>query len=74
MHVIELALSMIFDSKLLHKYWVESFFTANFLINLMPSSSLDKTYNSPYQKLHGTTPDYTALRALGCACYPTLRD
>src|SRR5690606_21437595 len=38
-HVTELALSMLFDSKLPHKYWVESFFTANYLINLLPSSS-----------------------------------
>ena len=29
---------------------------------------------SPYEKLFGKTPDYSALRTFGCACFPTLRD
>ena len=39
-HIVELGLSMIFQSKLPLKYWLESFFTANFVINLLPTSAL----------------------------------
>ena len=72
-HIVELGLSMIFQSKLPLKYWLESFFTANFVINLLPTSTLDNN-ESPFQKLYGKAPEYSALRVFGCACYPTLRD
>lgn len=72
-HLTELGLSMLFQSKLLLKYWVESFFTANFLSNLLPTSTLDGAI-SPYEKIHGKAPNYIALRSFGCACFPTLRD
>lgn len=72
-HLVELGLSMMFDSKMPQKYWVEAFSTANFLINLLPTTAL-KLKHSPYQQLYGKTPDYTSLRTFGCACFPTLRD
>ena len=72
-HIVELGLSMIFQSKLPLKYWLESFFTANFVINLLPTSTLDNN-ESPFQKLYGKAPEYSALRVFGCACYPTLHD
>ena len=53
------------------KYWVESFRTATFLINQMPSKILNN--ESPWQKLFGKAPDYTNLRSFGCACFPFLR-
>ncbi|CAL9240698.1 unnamed protein product [Arabidopsis halleri] len=55
------------------KYWVEAFHTANFLINLLPTSTLPEN-KSPYESLHGQKPEYTSLRVFGCTCYPTLRD
>lgn len=72
-HLTELSLSMMFESKIPQKFWVEAFFTANFLSNLLPTSALPSD-NSPYQKLYGKQPDYSALRTFGCACFPTLRD
>nr|AAC67200.1 putative retroelement pol polyprotein [Arabidopsis thaliana] len=72
-HLVELGLSMLFQSKVPLKFWVEAFFTANFLINLLPTSAVEDAI-SPYEKLHQTTPDYTALRSFGCACFPTMRD
>ncbi|XP_024011200.1 uncharacterized protein LOC112086480 [Eutrema salsugineum] len=62
-----------FTSKMPLKFWVESFFTANFLSNLLPTSALESSI-SPFEKLFGKKPDYTSLRVFGCACYPTLRD
>ena len=72
-HIIELGLSMMFQSTRPQKFWVEAFYTASFLINLLPTTALDEKY-SPYEKLHGKPPEYSALRVFGCACYPTLRD
>jgi len=72
-HIVELGLSMLFQSKLPLKYWLESFFTANFVVNLLPTSTLENN-EFPFQKLHGKAPEYSALRAFGCACYPTLHD
>lgn len=64
---------MMFQSGVPQKYWVEAFVTANFLINLLPSSSLAENH-SPYEALTGSPPDYSALSVFGCACFPTLRD
>ena len=72
-HLVELGLSMLFQSHVPHKFWVEAFFTANFLINLLPTSALKESI-SPYEKLYDKKPDYTSLRSFGSACFPTLRD
>lgn len=64
---------MLFQSKTPLKYWVEAFVTANVLSNLLPTSTLEGTV-SPFEKIHGKAPIYTALRSFGCACFPTLRD
>ena len=71
-HITELGLSMMFDSKMPLKYWVEAFFTATFLSNLLPTSSLPNN-QILYQKLFGKAVNYSFLRTFGCACYPSLR-
>ncbi|KAG7578201.1 Integrase catalytic core [Arabidopsis thaliana x Arabidopsis arenosa] len=70
-HLVELGLSMLFHSHTPQKFWVESFFTANYIINLLPSSVLKNL--SPHEALFGLKPDYTSLRVFGSACYPCLR-
>lgn len=72
-HITEFGLSMLFSSKVPQKYWVEAFFTANFLSNLLPTTTLDDL-QSPFEKLFGKQPEYSSLRTFGCACFPTLRD
>lgn len=71
-HVIELGMSMLFQGNLPKNLWVEAIYTANFLINLLPTSVHDKLL-SPFEKLSGQAPVYMALRVFGCACYPYLR-
>ena len=63
---------MMFQSSLPQKLWVEAFYTASFLSNLLPTSANDKMISS-FEILNGKAPVYTALRAFGCACYPYLR-
>jgi len=68
-----MGLTLMFQSKTPQKFWVEAFFTANFLCNLLPTTAL-ATNVSPHEALFGKTPNYSALRIFGCACFPTLRD
>lgn len=72
-HITELGLTLMFQSKIPHKFWVEAFFTENLLSNLLPSSAQDDK-RSPFEVLHGKKPDYSSLRTFGCSCFPTLRD
>lgn len=71
-HITELGLSMMFEGKVPHYLWVEAFYTANYLCNLLPSSVLPNQ-KSPYEALMGKSPVYTSLHVFGCACYPNLR-
>ncbi|AAD43604.1 T3P18.3 [Arabidopsis thaliana] len=70
-HLVELGLSMLYHSHTPLKFWVEAFFTANYLSNLLPSSVLKEI--SPYETLFQQKVDYTPLRVFGTACYPCLR-
>ena len=52
------------------RFWDEAAFTAIYTINLVPSPT---THNkSPFELLYGQTPDYSSLRAFGCACFVSL--
>lgn len=69
-HVIETVRTLLIQSALPHKYWVDAAFTAIFLINRLPTSILDGL--SPFEKLYGFAPDYSMLRVFGCLCLPNL--
>ncbi|KAG7584280.1 Reverse transcriptase RNA-dependent DNA polymerase [Arabidopsis suecica] len=71
-HLMELGMSMLFHSHLPQNLWVDAIFTANFLSNLLPTTTHEKM-QSPFEVLNGVRPVYTALRVFGCACYPYLR-
>jgi len=70
-HVLEVGLTLLAQSGLSSKYWVDSFLTAIFLINRLPSPVLQ--HDSPFSKLMKRAPNYTILRTFGCLCYPLLR-
>jgi hypothetical protein len=53
------------------KFWDETFLTAVFLINQLPSKIIDN--KTPYEKLFGHPTEYTFLRIFGCAVWPNLR-
>ncbi|KAG8493453.1 hypothetical protein CXB51_010754 [Gossypium anomalum] len=52
-------------------YWNDAFSSAIFLINRLPSSSLNHV--SPYEKLFHVRPTYSFLRIFRCMCFPDLR-
>jgi hypothetical protein len=70
-HVIETGLALLAQSHLPSNYWVEACLTAVFLINRMPSPTLQ--IHTPLTKLFKSEPDYSHLRVFSCACYPLLR-
>jgi hypothetical protein len=68
---MEMGLTLLAQFGLSQKYWVDSFFTAIFLINRLPSPTLKN--ESPFSKIFKKSPDYTNLKTFGCLCYPLLR-
>jgi transposase InsO family protein len=69
-HIMEMGLTLLAQSGLLPKHWVDSFLTSIFLINRLPSIAINN--ETPFSKLFKKHPDYTFLRAFGCLCYPLL--
>ncbi|PKU62451.1 Retrovirus-related Pol polyprotein from transposon TNT 1-94 [Dendrobium catenatum] len=70
-HLLELTRTLIHASNIPHSFWAEALSTANYLINRLPSKSIN--LNIPFQRLHGRLPNYTVLRTFGCLCFPWLR-
>ena len=70
-HLIELGLAMMFQSHLPLQYWVEAFYTASYVTNLLLAAS--RNNKSPFEIMHGRVPEYDQLRVFGPACYPCLR-
>ncbi|WZZ47533.1 hypothetical protein YC2023_043792 [Brassica napus] len=46
-HLTELGLSMLFQSHTFLRYWVEAFYTANFISNIIPSAALQQKIYLP---------------------------
>ncbi|WVZ62530.1 hypothetical protein U9M48_012269 [Paspalum notatum var. saurae] len=70
-HVVETGISLLAHSSLPLRFWDESFHTACYLINRMPSKTIGG--DTPLTRLLGVKPDYNFLKAFGCACWPNLR-
>ncbi|XP_021762259.1 uncharacterized protein LOC110727034 [Chenopodium quinoa] len=68
-HLLETAIALFFQSKVPYRYWGECVLSAAHIINRMPLSVLHNL--SPCQKLFGTIPDISHLRAFGCLCFVT---
>ena len=69
-HVMDTGLALLTHSGLSIKYWVDAFLTAIYLINRLPTPTINNL--TPYFKLFNHSPDYHFLRSFGCACYPLL--
>ena len=69
-HVVESGLALLSYAHAPLRYWDDAFQSAYYLINRLPTSVLQ--FQSPYEKLFNTSPDYLFLKTFGCACWPNL--
>ncbi|XP_075083713.1 uncharacterized protein LOC142167461 [Nicotiana tabacum] len=69
-YLLETARALLFQSKLPQKYWDECILCATFLINRLPSTSIND--QTPYELLYKRKPNYSHLKSFGCMCYPTV--
>jgi Reverse transcriptase (RNA-dependent DNA polymerase)/gag-polypeptide of LTR copia-type/GAG-pre-integrase domain len=70
-HIVELGLANMTHASLPLHFWDYIFESVVFVINRLPSKVIE--YQSPFEKLFKTKPDYNMLQVLGCSCYPLLR-
>ena len=71
LHLVETGLALLFHASLPLIYWSHAFATAVYLINHMPTPTLN--LSSPYELIFGTSLNYSKLRTFGCLCYPWLK-
>ena len=64
----ELGMTMLFHSGAPLYLWVETFATAVFLLNRLPSTAIN--LDTPYFNLQGVHPNYSFLRVFGSKCFP----
>lgn len=71
LHILKTGLTLLAYSHLSNKYFVDAFLTSMYLINRLPTLTLDNV--SPFFKLHQKEPNYQQLKVFGCKCYPLLQ-
>jgi histone deacetylase 1/2 len=69
-HIVETGLTLLVQAQIPLRFWDEAFNTACYLINRMPSRTINN--DTPIHKLFKTQPDYSLLKVFGCACWPNL--
>ena len=66
-HLLDVVRTLLLESSVPPKFWVEALSAAVYLINRLPSQTLN--LDSPYFRLYGHPPDYKHLRIFGCVCF-----
>lgn len=61
---------LLFQAHLPPHFWVEVLHLATYLLNILPSSAINK--ETLHFRLYNTKPNYSNLRVFGCLCYPHL--
>jgi hypothetical protein len=62
-HIVEVGLSLLTHTSMPLKYWDEAFLVATYLINCLPTKTLE--FSSPLEHLFSKKPNYIWLRLLG---------
>jgi len=70
-HFVETVLTLLINAHMPFSYWTYTFQTATYVINRMPTSTLNN--QSPFEKLFKQLPNYLKLKQFGCPCYPLTR-
>ena len=66
-HLLDVVRTLLLESFVPARFWCEALSAAVYLINRLPSSSLNHV--SPFTRFFGYTPDYSGLRTFGCVCF-----
>jgi transposase InsO family protein len=66
-HLLDVVRTLLIDSSILTRFWVEALSTGVHLINRLPSQVLN--FASPYSILFGIIPEYDSLHVFGCVCF-----
>lgn len=66
-HLLEIARALMFQASLPQKFWHFSLLAATYLVNRLPTPTLD--WKTPYSILFHKEPDYTLLKLFGCLVF-----
>ena len=66
-HIVETARSLLLSAEVPSIFWGEAVLTAVYVINRIPTALTSGM--SPFEKLYGHPPNYSALRVFGCTCF-----
>jgi len=66
-NLLEVSRALLFQSRLLLKFWDDCVLTARHIVNRLPTLLLKN--KSPFEVLYGKVPSYDHLRVFGCLCY-----
>ncbi|PKU78985.1 Retrovirus-related Pol polyprotein from transposon TNT 1-94 [Dendrobium catenatum] len=67
-HLLDLTRTLMHAANLSLPFWAEAVSTANYLVNRLPSSTIQN--QTPYYRLYGRHASYSHLRTFGCLCFP----
>jgi histone deacetylase 1/2 len=70
-HLVETGLTLLTDAQMPPSYWPYVFQAATYLINRMPTSTLNN--KTPFELLFHQNPNYMKLKQFRCLCYPLTR-
>lgn len=65
--MLDVVRTLLLESSVPSKFWVEALSTAVYLINRLPSQVLN--WESPYFRLYHEHPNYLDLHTFGCVCF-----
>ena len=66
-HLLDVVCTLMLESSVPPRFWVEALSTTIYLINRLPSSTLH--LDSPYSSLFGVPLNYNSLQVFGCICF-----
>lgn len=67
-HITETVIALLHHSGVPLKYWFDAIANATFLVNRMPSLTLN--HLNPFEVLFHQSPDHSSFKFFGCQCFP----